>query len=57
MKVRVGVEMLAALVVLFLALGASDGVVMNKCELGDKLNSTLPENLLDQITDLVAKSE
>ncbi|XP_053532218.1 uncharacterized protein LOC128629221 isoform X1 [Ictalurus punctatus] len=55
MKVRVGVEMLAALVVLFLALGASDGVVMNKCELGDKLNSTLPENLLDQITDLVAK--
>ncbi|XP_053471932.1 uncharacterized protein LOC128602261 [Ictalurus furcatus] len=55
MKVRVGVEMLATLVVLFLALGASDGVVMNKCELGDELNSTLPENLLDQITNLVAK--
>ncbi|XP_053471938.1 uncharacterized protein DDB_G0280579-like [Ictalurus furcatus] len=55
MKVRVGVEMLATLVVLFLALGASDGVVMNKCKLGDELNSTLPENLLDQITNLVAK--
>ncbi|KAF4075370.1 hypothetical protein AMELA_G00233780 [Ameiurus melas] len=55
MKVRVGVEMLATLVVLFLALGVSDGVVMNKCELGDELNTTLPANLLDQITNLLAK--
>ncbi|KAF4075369.1 hypothetical protein AMELA_G00233760 [Ameiurus melas] len=55
MKVRVGVEMLATLIVLFLALGASDGVVMNKCELGDELNTTLPANLLDQITNLLAK--
>ncbi|GAA6068725.1 uncharacterized protein LOC113537617 isoform X2 [Tachysurus ichikawai] len=55
MKVRVMVEMLAVVVALFLAFGVSDGLVINKCELRDELNSTLPEKMLDKITNLVAK--
>ncbi|MCI4393925.1 hypothetical protein PGIGA_G00163050 [Pangasianodon gigas] len=55
MKIRVEVQMLAMVVALYLALGMSDGLVIDKCELGDELNSTLPANLLDQITNLVAK--
>lgn len=57
MKVRVKVEMLAMVVVLFLALGVSDGLVIDKCQLGDELNTTLPANILDQIANLVATSE
>lgn len=45
------------MVALFLALGVSDGLVIDKCELGNELNSTLPANLLDKITNLVAQSE
>ncbi|KAB5523627.1 hypothetical protein PHYPO_G00154750 [Pangasianodon hypophthalmus] len=55
MKIRVEVQLLAMVVALYLALGMSDGLVIDKCELGDELNSTLPANLLDQITNLVAK--
>ncbi|MCJ8748137.1 hypothetical protein PDJAM_G00161510 [Pangasius djambal] len=55
MKIRVEVQMLAMVVALYLALGMSDGLVIDKCELGDELNSTLPAKLLDRITNLVAK--
>lgn len=57
MKVRVEVEMLASVAVLVLALGVSDGLVVDKCQLGNDLNVTLSANLLDQIPNLVAKSE
>lgn len=56
MKVHVKVEMLVMVVTLFLAFGVSDCLVIDKCQLGDELNSTLPANMLDQITSLVAKS-
>lgn len=49
--------MLVVVVELFLALGVSDSLVLNKCQLGDELNTTLSESLLDQIPNLVAKSE
>lgn len=57
MKIRTEVEMLAVVVVLCLALGVSDGVVVNKCQLGNELKTSLPASLLNKIPNLVAKSE
>ncbi|TSK18038.1 RAC-gamma serine/threonine-protein kinase [Bagarius yarrelli] len=55
MKVQVEMKMLAMAVTLFLALGVSNGLVIDKCELGKDLNLTLPANILNQINNLIAK--
>ncbi|XP_017576181.2 collagen alpha-1(VII) chain-like [Pygocentrus nattereri] len=52
MRVRVGVEMLAVLVVVLLAPGLTGGLVLNKCTLQQQLNLTLNVNVLDRISEV-----
>lgn len=55
MSIHPGMKMLAAVVVLFLAVGMSDSVILNKCELKQQLQTdlTLPPNM----TDVLAQSK
>ncbi|KAL7845485.1 hypothetical protein AOLI_G00236770 [Acnodon oligacanthus] len=52
MQVRVGVEMLAVLVVVLLAPGLTGGLVLNKCTLQQQLNLTLNASVLDRISEV-----
>lgn len=56
MRIHPDVKMLAVVVVLFLAAGVSDSVILSKCELKRQLESglTLP---VPNSTDILAQSE
>ncbi|KAG1956001.1 lysozyme C, milk isozyme [Pimephales promelas] len=55
MSIHPGMKMLAAVVVLFLAVGMSDSVILNKCELKQQLQTglTLPPNMTDVLAQIV----
>ncbi|XP_067298701.1 alpha-lactalbumin [Pseudorasbora parva] len=55
MGIHPGMKMLAAVVVLFLAVGVSDSVILNKCELKQNLQAglALSPNMTDMLAQIV----
>lgn len=57
MQIRVAVGMLAALVVVLLAPSMTDGLVLTRCALKQKLNETLPANMSGVFDKIVCSAD